>query len=31
MKTNLNSQKKGNKLSGYMFLAMCTGMVPGRF
>ncbi len=28
MKAILNSQKRSGKVSGYMFLAMCTGMTP---
>ncbi|GEM_PF-2261902 len=28
MKAILNSQKKSGKISGFMFLAMCTGMTP---
>lgn len=31
MKKNFETQNKTNKLSGHMFLSMCTGMIPTSY
>ncbi len=31
MKKNFETQNKANKLSGHMFLSMCTGMIPTSY
>lgn len=31
MKKNIDTQKSANKLSGHMFLSMCTGMLPTSY